>query len=99
MKKFAVSLLAVMLLVAFAAAQTPTGKIVGKVKDDQGAPLPGVSVEATSPKLVGKAVAVTDETGTYRLFTLPSGVYTIVFSLQGFQPVKRETSCFSSSRP
>ena len=90
MKKFAVSLLAVMLLVAFAAAQTPTGKIVGKVKDDQGAPLPGVSVEATSPKLVGKAVAVTDETGTYRLFTLPSGVYTIVFSLQGFQPVKRE---------
>ena len=90
MKKILISLFAVMLLVAFAAAQTPTGKIVGKVKDDQGAPLPGVSVEATSPKLVGKATAVTDETGTYRLFTLPSGVYTIVYSLQGFQPVKRE---------
>jgi hypothetical protein len=90
MKKILYSLLAVMLLVAFAAAQTPTGKIVGKVKDEQGAPLPGVSVEATSPKLVGKASAVTDETGTYRLFTLPSGTYTIVYALQGFQPVKRE---------
>ncbi len=90
MKKILFSLLAVMLLVAFAAAQVPTGKIVGKVKDDQGAPLPGVSVEATSAKLVGKATAVTDETGTYRLFTLPSGTYTIVFALQGFQPVKRE---------
>ena len=90
MKKILFSLLAVTLLVAFAAAQTPTGKIVGKVKDDQGAPLPGVSVEATSAKLVGKATAVTDETGTYRLFTLPSGTYTIAFALQGFQPVKRE---------
>jgi Carboxypeptidase regulatory-like domain/TonB-dependent Receptor Plug Domain len=90
MKKILFSLLAVMLLVAFAAAQVPTGKIVGKVKDDQGAPLPGVSVEATSAKLVGKATAVTDETGTYRLFTLPSGTYSIVYALQGFQPVKRE---------
>jgi hypothetical protein len=90
MRKILFTMLAVTLLVAFAAAQTPTGKFVGKVKDDQGAPLPGVSVEATSPKLVGKAVAVTDETGTYRLFTLPSGTYVITFTLQGFQPVKRE---------
>jgi hypothetical protein len=90
MKKILYTMLAVTLLVAFAAAQTPTGKIVGKVKDDQGAPLPGVSVEATSAKLVGKAVAVTDETGTYRLFTLSSGTYSITFTLQGFQPVKRD---------
>ncbi|MCK7480054.1 MAG: carboxypeptidase-like regulatory domain-containing protein [Candidatus Moduliflexus flocculans] len=39
---------------------TPEGRITGRVVDNQGAPLPGVCVEATSPKLVGKAVAVTD---------------------------------------
>ena len=35
-------------------AQMPTGKIFGTVTDEQGTPLPGVTVEATSPKLVGK---------------------------------------------
>jgi len=38
----------------------PEGKITGRVVDDQGTPLPGVTVEATSPKLVGKAATVTD---------------------------------------
>jgi hypothetical protein len=89
-KRFGIIIMMLAVFAAFAAAQTPTGKIAGKVKDDQGAPLPGVSVEAKSAKLVGSATAVTDETGTYRLFTLPSGSYTITYTLQGFQPVKRE---------
>jgi hypothetical protein len=90
MKKILYSLLAVLLLVGIVAAQTPTGKIVGKVKDDQGAPLPGVSIVAESSKLVGTAAAVSDETGAYRLFSLPSGTYTVTFTLQGFKSVKRE---------
>ena len=63
---------------------TQEGKITGKVIDDQGVPIPGVNVEATSPKLVGKATSVTDSNGTFRLMALPSGTYEIVFSIPGF---------------
>lgn len=68
----------------------PEGKITGKVVDDQGNPLPGVTVEATSPKLVGKAATVTDATGTFRLMALPSGTYEITFSLPGFKTLVRK---------
>jgi hypothetical protein len=71
-------------------AQTPTGKMFGTVTDEQGVALPGVSVEATSPKLVGKAAAVTDENGVYRIFALTPGLYRVNFALQGFKTVTRE---------
>jgi hypothetical protein len=70
-------------------AQVPTGQIFGTVSDEEGIPLPGVTVEATSPKLVGKASAVTDRDGDYRLFALTPGVYKIVFALEGFKTVTR----------
>jgi hypothetical protein len=69
---------------------TPEGKITGKVVDNQGSPLPGVTVEATSPKLVGKASTVTDLNGTYRLMALSSGTYDITFSLSGFNTLVRK---------
>jgi hypothetical protein len=91
MKKLGIVLLAFVLLAGLAGAQTaPTGKLVGKVKDNQNLALPGVTVEALSSKLVGKATAVTDDTGAYRLFSLPSGTYSVTFTLQGFKTYKRE---------
>ena len=46
----------VLLLAGVLSAQVPTaGRIIGTVIDDQGAPLPGVAVEAKSSRLVGKA--------------------------------------------
>jgi hypothetical protein len=75
--------------VAFA-QMTPTSKIVGRVTDAQDSPLPGVSVEATSPKMVGKATAVTDAAGDFRLFSLPSGLYQVTFTLQGFKTLIRQ---------
>ncbi len=90
MKRIAFLTMAVLLLIGVAAAQIPNGKIVGTVKDDQGAPLPGVAIAATSPKLVGTASAVSDESGTYRIFSLPSGTYAVSYTLQGFKTVKRE---------
>ncbi len=68
---------------------TPTARINGKVVDQQGNPLPGVNVEATSPKLIGQAVAVTDAAGIYRLMALPSGTYQIRFTLQSFKTLVR----------
>jgi len=75
--------------VAFAQGP-PTSKLEGKIVDNTGSPLPGVSVEATSPKLVGKATGVTDGEGTFRLFSLPSGIYEVVFTLQGFKTLIRK---------
>jgi outer membrane receptor protein involved in Fe transport len=72
-------------------AQTATGGIRGFVKDDTGAVLVGVTVEATSPARIGAAaVDVTDVQGLYRFENLAVGQYSVTFMLQGFSGVKRE---------
>jgi len=73
----------------FATAQT-TGQIIGTVADPQGAVLPGVTVTATSPQLQGERTAVTDSTGTFRIPSLPPGVYTVKVTLSGFQDLTQE---------
>ncbi len=77
---------------------TPEGRIIGKVVDAQGAALPGVTVEATSPKLIGKAATMTDVNGTYRLMALPTGLYEVKFSLSGFKTLLRESIALELSQ-
>jgi hypothetical protein len=74
----------------FVFSQVPTGRIFGTVTDEQGEPLPGVTVEATSPKLLGKASTFTDSDGDYRLFALTPGTYRITCTLQGFKTITRD---------
>jgi hypothetical protein len=75
---------------AVGAGQT-LGTIAGSAKDASGAVLPGVSVEVASPALIEKVrVAVTDGTGLYRIVNLPPGTYSVTFTLQGFNAVRRE---------
>ena len=72
-------------------AQIPTkGSIFGTVTDEDGNALPGVTVEASSPKLMGTASTLTDVNGKYRIVSLTPGLYTISYSLQGFKPISRE---------
>ncbi len=71
-------------------SQVPTGQLYGTVTDEQGTPLPGVSVEATSPKLVGRAATVSAANGIYRLFSLTPGIYRLTYALQGFKSVTRD---------
>jgi len=72
-------------------AQGVTGKIVGNVSDDEGVPLPGVTVEISSPSLMGGVHSqITPEDGGYRFIKLPPGTYKLVFSLGGFQTVERQ---------
>lgn len=53
---------------ALASAQTGNASIVGRVTDESGAVLPGVTVTATSPSLQVPSVStVTDADGDYRL--------------------------------
>ena len=61
-----------------------TGTIQGRVVDAQGAVLPGVTVTATSPSMLGAQTAVTSETGNYRFPAIPPGTYTVTYELAGF---------------
>ena len=67
-----------------------TGTIQGRVTDAQGAVLPGVTVIAESPALIGQQTSVTSETGNYRFPAVPPGTYTLTYELPGFTTVKRE---------
>ena len=73
-------------------AQTPTGTIGGRVSDQSGASVPGVTVTAASPNLQGTRVVVTTETGDYLIPLLPPGDYEVRFDLQGFQAVSRRST-------
>jgi hypothetical protein len=89
-KKLVIAILALFMAGTAFAQISPSAKLEGKVVDDTGAPLPGVSIEATSPKMVGKATAVTAADGSFRLFSMPSGTYEITFTLQGFKTLIRK---------
>ncbi len=67
-----------------------TGTIQGRVTDAQGAVLPGVTVTATSPALLGQQTTISSETGNYRFPAVPPGTYTVTYELAGFNAVKRE---------
>ncbi len=65
--------------------------VTGTVRDDSGAVLPGVTVEAASPALIEQSKsAVTDGTGQYRIVDLRPGTYVLTFTLPGFTTVRRE---------
>jgi hypothetical protein len=67
------------------AAEPLTGEIFGQVKDViTSEPIPGATVVATSPGLMGEQSAVTDATGFYRLTQLPPGTYALAVSAPGF---------------
>ena len=89
-KRATLLVLCLLMAAGFAFSQQTNARLFGVVVDSEGNPLPGVNVEAISPKLVGKATAVTDGTGTFRLLSLVPGVYKLTFTLQGFQTLVRE---------
>src|SRR4030043_599902 len=80
----------VILAAGFLQAQRLTGKITGVVTDEQGAPLPGVTVEISSPVLMGGVHSqISNDRGIYRFANIPPGTYRIVFKLEGFQSVEQ----------
>lgn len=73
-----------------AAGQTTPSHLTGVVRDSQGGVLPGVTVTATSPALIGSQVVVSEANGSYRFPDLPNGTYTLKFELAGFQSFTRQ---------
>src|SRR5437016_522713 len=76
--------LAVLLGCAAAWAQG-TAELSGTVKDQSGAVLPGVEINATQTATGAKRSTVSDETGNYVLPNLPIGPYMLEASLPGFK--------------
>ena len=68
-----------------ARAQQITGSIVGTVKDEQGAVVPGASVKATNADTGFSRVATTAGDGAYRIEYLPIGKYDVQVDMAGFK--------------
>ena len=93
------------LLAAFCAVAAPAlaqidqGRFTGTVTDAQGGVLPGVTVTAKSPSLMGVRTTVTEADGKYSIASLPSGPYELTFELSGFQTFTRaRASSWPSAR-
>jgi len=73
-----------------ASGQRLTGKLTGIVTDEQGAPLPRVTVEISSPALMGVQSQLTTDKGVYRFVNLPPGEYTLTYKLTGFEAIEKK---------
>src|SRR5688572_948832 len=82
----AVLLAALLLAAAPAAAQLQTGDLYGTTQDQDGQPLPGVTVTLTG--VGAPRVQVTDEQGNFRFLQLFPGSYALSAELQGFSPLE-----------
>jgi hypothetical protein len=87
----ALSVCLLLLVPAVSLAQT-TGTVEGSVTDQSNSPLPGVTVELTSPNLQGTRTAVTAADGRYRFPSIPPGAYTVTAELSGFGKVQRKAT-------
>src|SRR5713101_1154671 len=68
------------------AQSSQSATMVGKVTDESGGAMPGVTVTVKSPQLqVPQMTTVTGTDGDYRILDLPPGTYSVQFELQGFQ--------------
>jgi hypothetical protein len=67
------------------------GTIQGRLTDESGAMVPGVTVTISSPALQLPQISdVTGVDGQYRFVDIPIGIYRIRYELTGFQAVVRE---------
>jgi hypothetical protein len=97
LKKTLVLISLIALLGAFSYAQE-FGSVKGTVTDQEGNPLPGVSVTLTGGKISPMTVT-TSERGNFRFVSLPVGFdYTVKFELQGFRTVIHEKQVISYGR-
>jgi hypothetical protein len=72
------------MLAASALAQA-TGELAGRVTDESGGVLPGVTVTATQTDTGFARTVVTDDQGNWVMPNMPTGPYRLEVSLQGFR--------------
>src|SRR4029453_15435346 len=85
---------AILMLAALCAgtaqAQVDTGTILGTVRDQSGAVVPGATVSVREAKTNALTTVITGATGNYVATPLRIGTYTISVELVGFKTDTRE---------
>lgn len=76
------------LTVAPARAQTPTGTIVGVVKDASGAAIAGVQVSITNSQIHQVRIITASTEGQYVAELLQPGVYLVTVEANGFKRLR-----------
>lgn len=87
------SLLSVLFMISFFSTavfgQIATGSIYGKIVDDKGAPLPGVSITLKS-NVMPPETAMSGPPGGFRFANLPPSTYSMNFVLDGYMELRQE---------
>jgi hypothetical protein len=74
------------------AQSLPTATLAGKVTAEDGAGLPGITIQLESKSLQGVRETSTSATGDFLAALLPAGEYTVTFREQGMQTVSRNVT-------
>src|SRR5258708_21926194 len=74
-----------------ASAQVASGAITGIVRDQTGAPVPGVTVTVTNVSTNVRRVTISSADGAYAATNLVPGVYRIEVALEGFKTIRRDS--------
>lgn len=100
MKKLSLFSFMLLLVFAFGFSQTGAiGKIQGKALDEEGSPLPGVTVTITSPSIISPEMSrITDINGIFRFPSLPPGTYQVTLELEGFNKSVRQGIIVSANK-
>ena len=85
LREFCLGTICLLLTCTTALAQLSTAQLSGRVTDESGAVLPGVTITATQTDTGFVRTDVTDGSGAYILSNLPTGPYKLEASLQGFR--------------
>lgn len=84
-------IIAVWFFVLVPATAVAQSSISGRITDNTGGVLPGVTVEAASPALIeGARTVTTDGNGQYEIIDLRPGTYKVTFTLPGFNTHVRD---------
>ena len=83
--RYFASLILLLVAASLSAQVVQIGVITGVVRDQTGAALPGVTVEAKHQQKGLARTVVSDSTGHFRLPVMPLGPYTITATLAGFE--------------
>src|SRR6185369_5798611 len=78
-------LLATVIFLTPAIAQSIFGTILGTVTDPSGAVMPGVIVTVTNQGENSSRAVKTDDHGDYRAENMKAGIYTVTVKAQGFK--------------
>src|SRR6478735_166711 len=84
------SLFSVLVVEVPARAQVAAGEITGRVKDQNGAAVPGASITVTETQTNRQRIVVSMGDGVYTAASLAPGEYRLDLELAGFKPVRRE---------